>query len=114
MQHQAPKVEPLTSNVQPQFSNPHAQPYRAMQPPMQIQRHRQPQYNNSRPSTSQMQHQAPKVEPSTSNVQPQFSNGPTPNHQFQTTPSISQVQVQMPWQVQYNNQGQMWRPKSDK
>ncbi|KAK8671780.1 hypothetical protein V6N13_038365 [Hibiscus sabdariffa] len=109
-----------TSNSGSFRLNPHAQPYRAMQPPLQIQQHhRQPRYDNSRPSTSQMQHQAPKVEPSASNVEPQFSivigpNRPRPNHQFETTPSISQDQVQMPWQGQYNNQGQIWRPKSDK
>ncbi|KAK8671781.1 hypothetical protein V6N13_038366 [Hibiscus sabdariffa] len=124
-----------TSNDGSRYLNPHAQSYRAVQPPLQIQQQRQPQpqYKKSRPSTSQMQHQAPKVEPPTSFLKERGSNVPRPNQQFQRTPSVSQVQVQAqvqpkfqksrtegynsgqrPWQVQYNNQGQMWRPKSDK
>ncbi|GMI80756.1 hypothetical protein HRI_001744900 [Hibiscus trionum] len=127
-----------TSNNGSHYPNPHVQSHRAVQSPLQMQQHRQqePMYKNSKPSTSQMHHQAPKVEPSTSKVQPQFPkarvpNGPRPNHQFQRrTPSVSQMQPQF-WksrteghnvnlgsqrlgQVQYNNQGQMWRPKSDK
>ncbi|KAE8683097.1 S-adenosyl-L-methionine-dependent methyltransferases superfamily protein isoform 1 [Hibiscus syriacus] len=52
---------------------PHPHPHRSVQSPLQMQQqHRQPLYEKSRPSTSQMQHQAPKVVSPASNMQSQF------------------------------------------
>ncbi|MBA0600513.1 protein HESO1 [Gossypium raimondii] len=125
------------------YRNTPPQAHRVVQSPVQTQYHLwQPQYTNSRPSTSQMQHQGPRMVPSTPKPQSQFArmrvpNGPRlPNHQFQKpNPSVPQDQVQVqvqpqiqrprtegynvkfgtrgPHQVQHN-QGQMWRPKYDK
>ncbi|KAB2010956.1 hypothetical protein ES319_D10G281000v1 [Gossypium barbadense] len=125
------------------YRNTPPQAHRVVQSPLQTQYHLwQPQYKNSRPSTSQMQHQGPRMVPSTPKPQSQFvrmrvPNGPRlPNHQFQKpNPSVPQDQVQVqvqpqiqrprtegynvkfgtrgPHQVQHN-QGQMWRPKYDK
>ncbi|TYG51859.1 hypothetical protein ES288_D10G294900v1 [Gossypium darwinii] len=125
------------------YRNTPPQAHRVVQSPLQTQYHLwQPQYKNSRPSTSQMQHQGPRMVPSTPKLQSQFvrmrvPNGPRlPNHQFQKpNPSVPQDQVQVqvqpqiqrprtegynvkfgtrgPHQVQHN-QGQMWRPKYDK
>ncbi|TYI62801.1 hypothetical protein E1A91_D10G272700v1 [Gossypium mustelinum] len=125
------------------YRNTPPQAHRVVQSPLQTQYHLwQPQYKNSRPSTSQMQHQGPRMVPSTPKPQSQFArmrvpNGPRlPNHQFQKpNPSVPQDQVQVqvqpqiqrprtegynvkfgtrgPHQVQHN-QGQMWRPKYDK
>ncbi|TYH00405.1 hypothetical protein ES288_A10G273800v1 [Gossypium darwinii] len=125
------------------YPNTPPQVHRVVQSPLQTQYHLwQPQYKNSRPSTSQMQHQGPRMVPSTPKSQSQFArmrvmNGPSlPNHQFQKpNPSVpqDQVQVQVQPQIQiartegYNvkfgtrrphrvqhNQGQMWRPKYDR
>ncbi|MFQ6669251.1 hypothetical protein Gotur_034576 [Gossypium turneri] len=125
------------------YPNTPLQAHRVVQSPLQTQYHLwQPQYKNSRPSTSQMQHQGPRMVPSTPKPKSQFArmrvpNGPSlPNHQFQKpNPSVPQDQVQVqvqpqvqrartegynvkfgtrrPHQVQHN-QGQMWRPKYDK
>lgn len=111
--------------------------HRAVHTPYQMQQ--QHQYRNTRPSTSEMQHQAQWMMPSTSKVQSPFQKTrvesrtrPQTHHQFQKptrSPSIPQVQSQFqrprpesypinfanqrPFQIQ-QNQGQMWRPKSDK
>ncbi|EOY18090.1 hypothetical protein QUC31_006632 [Theobroma cacao] len=115
------------------YPNTRPQVHRAVHSPLLMQQH---QYRNSRPAASQMQqHQAQMVMPSPSRVQPQFpktrvESRPRPAHQYQkSTPSVSQVQpqflrarpesfsgsfaTQRPVQLKHN-QGQMWRPKSDK
>ncbi|XP_022746059.1 protein HESO1-like [Durio zibethinus] len=135
MQHQAQKmVMPSTSKVQPLFQKPRVESRR---PQHQFQKPTPTLAPSLTPSVSQVQPQFQRFQkptpassptPSVSQVQPQF-------HRFQKqtltpspTPSVSQVRPQIqrarpesspgyfatqrPFQL-HQNQGKMWKPKSD-